>query len=217
MSDSGNPSRAEILSRLTSPGVIAVIRCDDSASVLPACRALLAGGVVALEITLTTPNAIELIAAASREFASQACVGAGSVTTAAAAESVIAAGARFVVSPILRPELVGICHASDRVCVLGAYTPTEAQTAHEAGADFIKIFPAEGLGAGYVKSLRGPLPHLKIIPTGGVELENIGGFFQAGCPAVGVGSSLVNPKLIKAGDWNGLTTLAKQFVQRAAR
>lgn len=208
-------SRTEIANRLTQPGVIPVIRTQTPEAVLPLAEALLAGGLNALEITMTVPNAVAIIRAAAGAFGGRALVGAGTVLDAATARAVIEAGAQFVVSPLLRPELVAVAHAADRVVMLGAYTPTEAQTAHEAGADFVKIFPADTLGPGYIKALRGPLPHLRLVPTGGVDLTTIGAFFQAGVAAVGVGSSLVSPQIVRAADWTGLTRLAADYVQAA--
>jgi 2-dehydro-3-deoxyphosphogluconate aldolase/(4S)-4-hydroxy-2-oxoglutarate aldolase len=117
-----------------------------------------------------------------------------------------------VVTPIAKPELVAAAHEADRPVMLGAYTPTEAQMAHEAGADFIKIFPADTLGPGYIKALRAPLPHLRLVPTGGVDLHNAAAFIQAGCAALGVGSSLVSTRLLKEANWAELTQLAREFV-----
>src|SRR6185503_14318767 len=120
----------------------------------------------------------------------------------------IEAGAEFIVSPITRVEIVEAAHAAARPVMLGAYTPTEAQRAHEAGADFIKIFPADGLGAAYIKALRAPLPHLRIVPTGGVDLNTAADFIKAGCVALGLGSSLVSSKLLNDENWAELTRLA---------
>src|SRR5437867_1100113 len=171
-------SRPEILSLLTNPGIIAVVRTDKPDQVPPICQALLAGGVLAIEITFTVPHALEAIGEACRAFAGQPLVGAGTVLHAQAARSAIAAGAEFVVSPITKVEIAEAAHAADKPVMLGAYTPTEAQTAHEAGADFIKIFPADKLGPSYIKALRAPLPHLKIIPTGGVDLNTAADFLK---------------------------------------
>jgi len=115
----------------------------------------------------------------------------GTVSTPTPAGPALDAGAQYVVSPIMRPALIGIAHAAGKPVMLGSYTPTEAQLAHEAGSDFIKIFPADGLGANYIKALRAPLPHLRIVPTGGVDLNTATDFLKAGCVALGVGSSLV--------------------------
>ena len=205
----------EITALLTDPGVIAVVRTQQPEQVLPLCAALVEGGITALEITFTVPNACEAVAAVSRAFGDRATVGVGTVLTAFQLKSALDAGAEFFVTPILRPELVPLAHAAGRPIMLGAYTPTEAQLAHEAGADFVKIFPADGLGPGYIKSLRAPLPHLRIVPTGGVTLANLGEFLKAGCAAVGVGSPLLTPQIMAASNWPELTRLAAEFVKAA--
>src|SRR5881398_2629153 len=178
-------SKSEIISLLTDPGIIAVVRAQKTEQVLPLSEALIAGGIIAIEITMTTPNAIEAIRNASRNLGPRAVMGVGTVLDAQTCRDAIEAGAEFVVSPILRPEIAKTAHGFDRPVMLGAYTPTEAQLAHEAGADFIKIFPADGLGPNYIRALRAPLPHLRIVPTGGVDVNNVGDFFKAGCVAVG--------------------------------
>jgi 2-dehydro-3-deoxyphosphogluconate aldolase/(4S)-4-hydroxy-2-oxoglutarate aldolase len=208
-------SRAEIISLLTHPGIIAVVRTDKAEQVPPICEALLAGGVIALEITLTVPNALEAIREASRRFGSGALIGAGTVLNAGGCREAITAGAEFVVSPITRLEIAEAAHVADKPAMLGAYTPTEAQAAHEGGADFIKIFPADKLGPSYIKALRAPLPHLKIVPTGGVDLNTAAEFLKAGCAALGVGGSLLTAAILKNDDWAELTRLARAYVEIA--
>jgi len=183
--------------------------------VVPLSEALIAGGVTAIEITMTTPNAIEGIRDARKKLVERALIGVGTVLNAKVCRDALEAGAEFVVTPICRTEFVEIAHAADRPIMLGAYTPTEAQTAHEAGADFIKIFPADTLGPGYIKALRAPLPHLRIVPTGGVDVHNVGDFLKAGCVALGVGGSLVSAKILQEADWAGLTKKAEEFVNAA--
>lgn len=204
--------REAILRAITEPGIIAVVRSERPLRLRPLVEALRAGGVVAIEITLTTPGALAALAEALEGLGERAVMGAGSVVNSAQAEAALAAGAEFLVSPIFRPELVPLAHAADRPVMLGAFTPTEAQSAYEAGADFVKVFPADTLGASYVKALRGPLPHLRLVPTGGVDLTTIAAFVKAGCPAVGVGSSLVSSTLLQRQQWTELTALARQFV-----
>jgi 2-dehydro-3-deoxyphosphogluconate aldolase/(4S)-4-hydroxy-2-oxoglutarate aldolase len=215
------PARAksEIISLLTNPGIIAVVRAQRADQVIPLSEALIAGGVTAVEITMTTPGAIAAIRSARQALGPQALIGVGTVLDAPTCVAALAAGAEFVVTPICRTPLVALAHRAERPIMLGAYTPTEAQLAHEAGADFIKIFPADTLGPGYIKSLRAPLPHLRLVPTGGVDVHNVAEFLQAGCAALGVGSSLVSPKILQAADWPALTRKAVEFVQaaRAAR
>jgi len=202
-------SKSEIISLLTDPGIIAVVRAQKTDQVLPLSEALIAGGVNAIEITMTTPNAIEAIREASQKISSRAVVGVGTVLDAESCRAAIQAGAEFVVSPILRPELVPICHAADRPVMLGAYTPTEAQLAYEAGADFIKIFPSDGLGPNYIRAIRAPLPHLRIIPTGIAKADDIAEFIKAGCVGVGLGSLLVSSEILRTNNWSELTRSAK--------
>ena len=192
------------------PGLIPVIRADHADEVLPVCEALVAGGITALEITMTTPNALECIRLASRQFASEAITGAGSVTTPQMCQAAIDAGAGFIVTPIMRPEIARVAKAAGCAVVLGAFTPTEAQLAYEAGADFVKVFPADS--PGFIKAMRAPLPHLRIIPTSGVTLQNAPEFLAAGCVALGVGSSLLSPKILREQNWAELTRLAAEFV-----
>jgi 2-dehydro-3-deoxyphosphogluconate aldolase/(4S)-4-hydroxy-2-oxoglutarate aldolase len=205
-------SKSEIISLLTNPGVIAVVRAQKRDQVLPLSEALIAGGVIAIEITMTTPDAIATIRDAAHQIGARGLIGVGTVLDVPTCRAALEAGAEFVVSPILRLDLVAAAHAADRPVMIGAYTPTEAQLAHEAGADFIKIFPADGLGPNYVKALRAPLPHLRIVPTGGVDLDTAAGFLKAGCVALGVGSSLVSADILRDGNWPELTRRAKAFV-----
>jgi 2-dehydro-3-deoxyphosphogluconate aldolase/(4S)-4-hydroxy-2-oxoglutarate aldolase len=139
-------------------------------------------------------------------------IGVGTVLDGKTCSEAIAAGAEFVVSPITRPEIAKVAQAANKPVMLGAYTPTEAQTAYEAGSDFIKIFPADGLGTAYIKALRAPLPHLRIVPTGGVHLHNVVEFLDAGCAALGVGSSLITAEILRESNWAKLTKLASEFV-----
>jgi 2-dehydro-3-deoxyphosphogluconate aldolase/(4S)-4-hydroxy-2-oxoglutarate aldolase len=207
--------RAEVASLLIDPGVIAVVRTQTAEPIVPLAEALVAGGVIAVEITLTVPNALTAIRQLRQTLGPRAVVGVGTVLTARQAKEALDAGAEFVVSPILRPELVAVAHEADRPVMLGAYTPTEAQAAHTAGADFVKLFPADRLGPAYLKALRAPLPHLRLVPTGGVDLTTIGALFQAGAAAVGAGSSLVPAELVRDANWTALSELAGRFVAAA--
>jgi 2-dehydro-3-deoxyphosphogluconate aldolase/(4S)-4-hydroxy-2-oxoglutarate aldolase len=205
-------TRSEIISMLTNPGIIAIVRAQQAAQVAPMFEALIAGGILATEITMTTPNALAAIREAREKVGSRSLVGVGTVVDARTCQEAIEAGAEFIVTPICRTEIVAIAHAADRPIMLGAYSPTEAQTAHEAGADFIKIFPADTLGPGYIKALRAPLPHLRIVPTGGVDVGNVGEFLKVGCAALGVGSALVSAKILQEANWTELTRRATEFV-----
>jgi 2-dehydro-3-deoxyphosphogluconate aldolase/(4S)-4-hydroxy-2-oxoglutarate aldolase len=206
-------AKTEITRTLLDPGIVAVVRALSADQVIPLSEALLAGGIRAIEVTLTTPNATDAISRARKHFGDAALIGVGTVLNAEAAANAIAAGAEFVVSPITRPEIARVASAQDRPVMLGAYTPTEAQLAHESGADFVKLFPADTLGVAYIKAIRAPLPHLKLVPTGGVTVQNIKEFFKAGCPAVGVGSSLITREILEKNDWPELTRKAKDFVR----
>lgn len=208
-------SRSEIISSLESPGIIAIVRTQKSTLIRPVFEALVSAGIVAIEITMTTPNALEIIREASEAFGSACVIGVGTVLDTATCQQAIDAGAEFVVTPVCRTELVPIVHAARRPIMLGAYTPTEAQRAHEADADFVKLFPADTLGPAYIKAIRAPLPHLRIVPTGGVSIENVGDFFRAGCVAVGVGSSLVSADILQNRNWSELSNRAAMFVKAA--
>ena len=206
-------SRSEVVARIIERRIVAVVRTEKPEHVLPICQALVAGGVTVLEVTLTVPGAIELIAQVRQQFDENVLVGAGTVLNADACRSAIRAGAEFVVTPVLRMGLIAVAHDLDRPIMLGAYTPTEAWNAHEAGADFVKLFPADKLGPGYVRSLRAPLPALRIVPTGGVDLQTAGEFLAAGCVALGVGSSLLTRDILASAKWAELTALAQKFVE----
>jgi 2-dehydro-3-deoxyphosphogluconate aldolase / (4S)-4-hydroxy-2-oxoglutarate aldolase len=208
-------TKSEIISLLKNPGIIAVVRAQKPEQVPPLAEALIAGGVIAIEITMTTPNALAAIRDARARLGDRALVGVGTVLDADTCRGAIDAGAEFIVTPICRTEFVALAHAADRPIMLGAYTPTEAQLAHEAGADFVKLFPADSLGPNYIKALRAPLPHLRIVPTGGVDVNNVADFLKAGCAALGVGSSLVSAKILQDGDWPELTRRAAAFVNAA--
>jgi len=205
----------EVVKLLVDPGVVAIIRTQKAAPAKQIAEALIASRITAMEFTMTTPNAIEAIREARQVVGDRATVGVGTVINAHMCKSAIEAGAEFVVTPICRPELVEIAHAAGCPIMIGAYTPTEAQDANDAGADFVKIFPADNLGPAYVKALRAPLPHLRIVPTGGIDVDNIGDFFKAGCVAVGVGSSLVSGKIVENSDWAELRRRAEALVTAA--
>jgi 2-dehydro-3-deoxyphosphogluconate aldolase / (4S)-4-hydroxy-2-oxoglutarate aldolase len=211
--------KADILPLLANPGVIAVVRASRREQVIPLSEALVAGGVIAVEVTLSTPDAIAAIREAKQMLGDRAVIGVGTVLDADTCRRACEAGAEFVVSPILRPEIAAAAREFDRPVMLGAYTPTEAQLAHEAGSDFIKIFPSDGLGAPYIKAISAPLPHLQIIPTGIARAEEITALIQAGCVAVGLGSLLLTKEILQTDNWPELTKLAQRFVAqvRAAR
>jgi 2-dehydro-3-deoxyphosphogluconate aldolase/(4S)-4-hydroxy-2-oxoglutarate aldolase len=191
---------------------VAVVRLDDASRLRPLVEALVAGGVDAVEVTMTMEGALEALAACSASLGESVVFGAGSVLDAETARMAISAGARFVVGPILAPEVVRVCRRYDAVAVPGAYSPTEIANAWEAGADLVKVFPAGGLGPGYLRELRGPLPHLRLMPTGGVTIENAGAFLAAGAVVVGVGGALVEREAVIRGDYARVTERARALV-----
>lgn len=205
--------RLATLDRLVRTGVIAVIRADSGEQLVNVCRALGAGGVSACEITMTTPGALDAIAEASRELGDAALVGAGSVLDAATARAAILAGARFIFSPVLSLEVIEMAHRYDCVVVPGALTPTEILTAWSAGADVVKVFPANHFGPQYLRDIHGPLPQVKLTPTGGVDLSTAAEWIKAGAVALGVGSALVKKDLVSGAKWDELSALAKKFVE----
>ena len=212
-------TKPETTQRLIDSGIIAIIRADSPDQLLEATQALADGGVTAIEVTMTTPNALEVIRDAVAKFGDRILMGVGTVLNEETCVSAILAGAQFVVTPVTKPEVIRICHRYGRPIASGAFTPTECLLAHEAGADFVKLFPAEQLGPAYIKSLLAPLPMLRIIPTGGVTPETAPAFLEAGCVALGAGASLVSKDILKARDWPALTARAEAFVRaiRAAR
>lgn len=204
-------SKTEILSCLTASGVIAVVRAHKTAQVMPLTDALISGGVLAIEVTMTTPNALQAIREVSREIQDRGIVGVGTVLDVDTARAALDAGAEFVVSPMLRPDIAKFVREADRAVMLGAFTPTEAQEAYEAGSDFIKIFPADVLGPTYIKAILAPLPHLRIIPTGIAKPDDVTAFIKAGCVGVGLGSLLIPQQALRDGNWAEITRLARQF------
>lgn len=206
-------SKAKVLSDINYLGIVAVIRTDKPEQILPLCEALVKGGVSALEITMTVPDAVNVMKNVIKSLGQHALVGMGSVLDVQMAKAALDAGAEFLVSPIAKVDVAAAARAAQRTCMLGAYTPTEAQLVHQSGADFVKVFPADNLGPSYLRSLRAPMPHLKLVPTGGVTLENAAEFIQAGAAALGVGSSLVTKQIVQESNWTELTRLAAEYAK----
>jgi len=208
-------TKEEQLRRLTETGVVAVIRTQDGDELVSICEALVEGGVVGVEITMTSPGATEAIYKASKALKGKAIIGAGSVLDPETARVVMLAGADFIVSPILNKDVIALCKRYGKIVIPGAFTPTEILTAWEAGADVVKVFPATKLGPEFIKDVKGPLPQVKLTPTGGVNLENLGEFLRAGAEFVGVGSALVNKRIVAEKDWAGLASLAADYIKAA--
>ena len=197
-------------------GVIAVVRLDDLSKAVPLTEALVAGGVRAVEFTFTNPAAGEAIAAASTALGSRALIGAGSVLDAETARVAILSGARFVVTPTVSAATIEICNRYGVATTIGALTPTEILTAWQAGATFVKVFPANLGGPRYLRDVLGPLPQLKLIPTGGVDVDNAGEFIRAGAVAVALGSNLVDGRSVATEDWETITARAQAIVDAVA-
>jgi len=209
-------SRADITAQIEDVGVVAVIRMKDPAKLRAVVDALADGGVRALEVTMTVPRAVELIRELAPTMPAGFLLGAGTVVDAATAQAVIDAGARFVVSPVFRPDVIRACHERDVPVMPGCFSPTEILNAHDAGADVIKVFPATMLGPQFVKDVRAPLPQVKLMPTGGVTLDNAGDWIRAGAVAVGVGSALVEAKAIDAGRFEVIAANARKVIASVA-
>jgi 2-dehydro-3-deoxyphosphogluconate aldolase / (4S)-4-hydroxy-2-oxoglutarate aldolase len=207
-------SKSDILKLLTNPGLIGIIRADRKIPAKAIAAALLSGGMRAYEFTLTTPGALDAIAEAKSFSSADAVVGAGSVLNPAHAADAVKAGAEFLVTPTVNLSVIKFCVDNEVPICCGAYTPTEAQIAHEAGSDFVKIFPADNLGPAYIKALLAPLPHLRLVPTGGVTVENCADFFRAGAVALGVGSSLFSKEIFRSENWDALTANARAFSEK---
>ena len=209
-----NSRKQQVIDEILQDGVVPVLRAESHDIALQAVEALRAGGIGVLEITMTVPGAVELIARLTGEIGDECLIGAGTVLNEKAAARCVEAGARFIVSPALNPATIEYCNSREVPILPGAFTPTEVVTAWELGADMVKLFPAgAGGGPGYLKSLRAPLPEVKFVPTGGISLENAGEYIRAGAVAIGVGADLVDTKAIKAGNAAHVTGQARRYLE----
>jgi 2-dehydro-3-deoxyphosphogluconate aldolase/(4S)-4-hydroxy-2-oxoglutarate aldolase len=206
-------NRREDVQRILSSGLVAVVRFSDPEPLVEALSALAAGGVDVVEVTLTVPHALEVIRTARQKLGDRVLLGAGTVLDPEAAAAALLAGASFIVAPTVNREVIRLCRRYDKVVMPGAFTPTEILNAWEAGADIVKVFPAHVLGPEFFRALRGPLPHIRLMPTGGIDLNNLGDYLAAGAACVGVGSHLLEPQTIAQRQWDRLAELARQYVQ----
>jgi 2-dehydro-3-deoxyphosphogluconate aldolase/(4S)-4-hydroxy-2-oxoglutarate aldolase len=193
-------------------GIIAIMRTKSSDQLVAAAEAIREGGVQVIEVTMNTPGALEVIAKASKRFGRDVLFGAGTVLDPDTAKVAIQAGAEFIVAPTLNLEVIELCNRFNIPVMPGCFTPSEMQAAWEAGADFVKLFPAEVGGPAMVKAILAPLPQLQIVPVGGVDLSSAAAFLRSGAAALGVGSSLINQKLLESADFQELTRRAAAFV-----
>lgn len=201
----------DVMSIIRQTGIVAILRANRSDRLLTAADALQAGGVRAIEVTLTTPGALDIIGQAASQLHEGVVFGAGSVLDPESARMAILAGARFIVCPTLNIKTIELCHRYSVPVMPGAYTPTEVLTAWEAGADMVKLFPADIGGPTYLRAIKAPLPQVSIAPVGGVSVDNAADFFRAGADAVGVGSALINQQLLEVGDFAAITARARRF------
>ena len=206
-------TRSEILDAVRASGAVAVVRMADADRLVRVAEAIAEGGVTAIEVTMTTPNALVVIEDVARDLGDAVTVGVGSVLDAETARRAVDAGARYVVSPVFKTEIIDEAHRLGVPAMPGCFTPTEILAATDAGADTVKVFPADVLGMAFFKGVLAPMPHLQLMPTGGVSLTNAGDWIRAGAVAVGVGSALLDKQAIAAGDWATLTHNARTLRQ----
>ncbi|MHA1582611.1 MAG: bifunctional 4-hydroxy-2-oxoglutarate aldolase/2-dehydro-3-deoxy-phosphogluconate aldolase [Candidatus Baldrarchaeia archaeon] len=201
------------LKRLIDCGVVSIIRVENSTEAVKSAEALRKGGINIIEVSMVTPGALDAIRAISQKFGEDVLVGAGTVLDSETARAAILAGAEFIIGPTLNREVIKVCNRYSKIVIPGALTPTEILTAWELGADIVKVFPARVLGPRYIKDILAPLPQVRLLPTGGVNLENAGEFLKAGAVAIAVGSALVNKKVVKEGKFDIITEKARKFLE----
>lgn len=204
-------NKPAILDRILATKIVAVVRSNSGDQLAKVVEALAEGGVLVSEITFTVPNALEIIQQVRKAMGDRVILGAGTVLDPETARAAILAGAEFIVSPTVNPETIKLCRRYGVPVMPGAFTPTEILTAWEAGADVVKVFPADVGGPAYLKAVRAPLPQIRVMPTGGVDLTTANAFLDAGACALGVGSALVDPKLVAAGDFATIRERATQY------
>jgi len=200
-----------ILDKISKHKVVAIVRLDDLSTAVDLTRALIAGGIRIIEFTLTNPEAVATIGTVREAVGDEAVIGAGSVISVEQVKAVADAGGQFIVSPITKPDVISTCVDLKIPTMPGALTPSEIQQAWELGADVVKVFPINNMGETYLKDVLAPLPHLRLMPTGGVSLDNMAHYFKLGAFSVGIGSSLIDPVAVKNHDWAKMTDIAKQY------
>src|SRR5437764_2387089 len=212
-------SKEDQLRQVLDCGIVAVVRSPDSQQLVEVVRALADGGVTVVEITMSVPNALEVLGRVRQALGDRVLLGAGTVLDPETARAVLLAGAEFIVAPTINLDVIRLCQRYDKLVMPGAFTPTEILTAWEAGADIVKVFPADVVGPAFFKAMRGPLPQIRLMPTGGVDLTTAAAFLKAGACCLGIGSQLVDPQLVAARAYDRLRDLAARYVEvvRAAR
>ncbi len=206
-------SRIENVQRVLDGGIVAILRASSGEQLVDVAKALLDGGIDVIEVTFTVPGVLEIISDVNKAIGDKIVLGAGTVLDAESARAAILAGAEFIVSPTVNTDVIQLCNRYSKAILPGAFTPTEVLTAWEAGADIVKVFPADVGGPAYLKALHGPLPHIRLLPTGGVNLETLPSFLKAGACAVGLGSALVEKDAVQSENFARIQTLAEQYTQ----
>lgn len=205
-------TRQDNLTRMLDAGIVAIIRAPDGSQLADVAEALLAGGVSVMEVTFTVPHAHRVLEQVADRLGDRILLGAGTVLDTETARTAILAGAEFIVSPVTNVDVIQYCRRYSKPVLPGAFTPTEVLTAWEAGADVVKVFPSDVVGPNYLKALRAPLPQVRLLPTGGVNLDTAAAFLRAGACALGIGSSLVEPQALAKKDLARVESLARQYV-----
>lgn len=204
-------AREEDLRRVHDCGIVAVVRSTESAPLVDVCRALVDGGIDVAEITFTVPDALDVLKATRKALGDRILLGAGTVLDAETARAAFLAGAEYLVSPTLDLDVIRMARRYGKLVMPGCFTPTEALQAWQAGADIIKVFPAELLGPGFFKAMRGPLPQIRLMPTGGVDLKTAHSFLEAGACCLGLGSQLIDPKAVAARQFDTISETARKY------
>lgn len=205
-------SKESQLRQVLDCGIVAVVRSPDSQQLVEVCRALADGGVSVVEITMTVPNALDVVRQVRLALGERLLLGAGTILDPETARAALLAGAEYLVAPTVNLDVIRLCQRYDKLVMPGAFTPTEILTAWEAGADIVKVFPADVVGPVFFKALRGPLPQIRVMPTGGIDLKTAGEFLRAGACCLGIGSQLVEPKAVAERNFDRIRDLARQYV-----
>ena len=208
--------RAHLLADLCESAIVAIVRLANDNKLLPTAQALAEGGVRFIEFPLTTPQALSALEQANCLLPQSVVLGAGTVLDPESARAAISSGARFIVTPVVNLDVIAMARRHGVLVIPGAFTPSEILTAWQAGADLVKVFPADCLGPAYIRAVRAPLPHIPLVPTGGIGLDNAADYMRAGAVALGVGSSLANDRLANEGDWPALTLAARRLTEAVA-
>jgi 2-dehydro-3-deoxyphosphogluconate aldolase/(4S)-4-hydroxy-2-oxoglutarate aldolase len=209
--------KQEQMERIEDCGVVAIIRANSSEELIDVAAAIKEGGVDVIEVTMTTPDALKVISDVSKKYGDEVLIGVGSVLDAETARAAILAGAEFVVSPVVKQDVIEMSRRYSKVVMPGAFTPTEVLTAWEMGSDYVKVFPSSLGGASLIKAIKAPLPQIPLVPTGGVNVDTAGDFIKAGSAALGVGSALVSSKVVAERQFDVLTETARKLIEEVQK